>query len=253
MDASDAERRHVFGGLSRFLGWLRRQGVIETNPCAGLERDEKPKPGRPRDHVPAVSELGQIWEAVETEPTRDLVRFLLLMPLRRDEAAGLRWSEVDLSRGWIKIAADRMKNGEAHELPLSVEALEILTSRRAAGEPKGDALVFPSSAGTPYDGWTRLMARTRARIGQGEAARADRFAPHDVRRAFATHLAERFDENLLDLMLAHRPASRLGANAAYQRAKRLPERVPVMATWARMVTGKEKAGLLSNIVSLRRA
>jgi integrase len=49
---------------------------------------------------------------------RDLVRFLLLIPLRRDEAAGLRWSEVDLDRRLLLIDAERTKNRETHELPL---------------------------------------------------------------------------------------------------------------------------------------
>jgi integrase len=254
LDGSDAERRHVFGGLSRFLSWCRRQGLIEQNPCASLERDEKPKPGRPRDHAPSIGELERVWTAVESEAAhvRDLVWFLLLTPLRLNEAAGLRWSEVDAQRGWIKIAAHRMKNGEAHELPLSPEALAIVMSRRGAGEPEGDALLFPSSSGKPFDGWTRLMRRVRARIGQGEAEKRDRFSLHDIRRAFATHLAERFDENLLDLMLAHRPASRAGASAAYQKARRLGERVAVMTAWSRLVTGEDPSGP-SNVVAFRAA
>jgi integrase len=241
MNESAAERRHVFHGLLGFLGWLMRQGVIETNPCASLDRSERPRPGKARDHVPSLDELARVWAAVEDEPptARDLVRLLISTPLRLAEAAGLRWGEVDVERGWIKVAAERMKNARPHELPLTPQALEIVRVRRAVGaERKPNDLVFPSGVSKPFDGWARLIKRIRKRLGQNECARENRFSPHDVRRAFVTHLADRFDENLLDLMLAHRPLSRVGASAAYQKAKRLPERVPVMAAWGRMLAGE---------------
>jgi integrase len=181
-----------------------------------------------------------------------LVRINLLVPLRRDEAAGLVWGEVDLERGWIKIAATRMKNGETHELPLAKQALAILADRRPANA-KPDALVFPSGEGKPYDGWNRLLTRIRRALEQDDAGRDHRFSIHDIRRSFATHLAERFDENLIDLMLAHRPASRSGSGAAYQKAKRLNERPAVMAVWAGMATGDEAEASSPNIVQLIRA
>ena len=71
------------------------EGLIGANPCDALPRRQRPKPGRARDHVPSLAEIKAVWAAVEDEPMRDLVRFLLLIPLRRDEGAGLRWSEVD--------------------------------------------------------------------------------------------------------------------------------------------------------------
>ena len=96
---------------------------------------------------------------------RDLVRFLLLVPLRRDEAAGLLWSEVDLDEGRVLIGADRMKNGEAHELPLAPQALAILAARKPANAKPG-GLVFPSGEGKPFDGWNRLMTRIRKRMAR---------------------------------------------------------------------------------------
>ena len=131
-----------------------------------------------------------------------------------------------------------MKNGEAHELPLANPALAILAARKG-GAAKLDALVFPSGERKPYDGWNRLLTRIRKALAQEDAGRDRRFSIHDIRRSFASNLAERFDEHLIDLMLAHRPASRSGSGAAYQKAKRLNERPAVMAAWAAMVTGKD--------------
>jgi integrase len=252
-EGSAGERRHVFGGLSRFCDWLVEERMINANPCASVPRRARPKPGKARDHVPSLEELRAVWAAVQSEPAvvRDLIRFLLLTPLRRDEAAGLVWSEVDLSRGWIKIGADRMKNAEAHELPLAPEALEILIRRRDVSDPKPEALVFPSGESKPYDGWNRLLTRIRKAIGQGSMKREARFAPHDIRRGFSTHLAERFDENLLDLIIAHRPASRRGSGAAYQKAKRLNERPIVIRAWSALILGEKQAKQPDNALPFR--
>ena len=99
---SAGERRHIFGGLNRLLAWCRRQRLIEHNPCDDLDRDERPKPGRARDNVPSIEVLRAVWAAVENEPQRDLVRLLILLPLRRTEGGALRWSEVDLERRRIR-------------------------------------------------------------------------------------------------------------------------------------------------------
>jgi integrase len=244
MPGSDGERRHVFGGLNKVLTWCRREGLIDHNPCDVLDRSERPKPGKARDHVPSLAELKAVWAAAENEPMRDLVRLLLLVPLRRDEAAGLRWSEVDLARGRILIAADRMKNAKAHELPLTEQALAILAVRKEAANAEPHALIFPSGEGKPYDGWTRLMTRLRNRIGQAEAAKHQAFSLHDIRRAFVSHLAGRFDVDLLDQCLSH---TRKGVLGVYQRSSRWQERVAALIAWAALVCGEAPS---DNVVQL---
>jgi integrase len=164
---------------------------------------------------------------------RDLVRFLLLIPLRRDEAAGLRWSEVDLDRRLLLIDAERMKNRETHELPLAEQALTILAARRPASAKPRD-LVFPSGKGKPYDGWTRLTARVRKRIGHVEAAKHQVFSFHDIRRGFVSRLAGKFDVDLLDQCLSHTPN---GVFGIYQRSSRMPERIAALNEWAGLICG----------------
>ena len=230
-EGSAGERRHIFGGLSRFLAWARRQGLIAHNPCDALDRGERPKPGDERDHVPSLKVLRAVWAGVEDEPMRDLVRFLLLVPLRRDEAGGLIWSEVDLDEGRILIGADRMKNNNAHELPLAPRALALLAARKPTNA-KRDALVFPSGEGKPFDGFTRLMARIRKRVGQEDAPKNQAFTFHDIRRAFASHLAGRFDLDLLDQCLSH---SRKGVFGIYQRSSRMAERKAAISAWASLL------------------
>ena len=245
-EGSAGERKHVFDELSRFLSWCRRQGLVEHNPCDALDRDERPKPGKARDHVPSLKILRAVWAAVEDEPMRDLVHSLLLVPLRRDEAAGLLWSEVDLDEGRVLIGADRMKNDEAHELPLAPQALAILAARKPANAKPG-GLVFPSGEGKPFDGFTRLMTRIRKRIGQKDAPKDQAFTLHDIRRAFVSHLAGRFDVDLLDQCLSH---TRKGVLGVYQRSSRMAERKAAISAWASLLLEEAK---VDNVVQLHAA
>jgi integrase len=67
----------------------------------------------------------------------------LFLPLRRNEASGLRWSEVWPDR--IRISAFRAnEHKKAAELPLSPPARAILEARKATAT---NDLVFPSSNG----------------------------------------------------------------------------------------------------------
>ena len=164
------------------------------------------------------------------------MRFLLLVPLRRDEAVGLAWNDVDLQLRRIRIPAHRAKTREAHELPLSEPAMAMLEARKLAA--KGE-LVFPSPNGGPYTGSDHLLTRIRARIGHANTKRAERFSFHDIRRSFVSHLAERgYDVDLLDQCLGH---SRKGVFGIYQRASRMAERGRAMEAWAGLVTGAGEA------------
>ena len=57
---SDDQRRHIFGGLNRFLTWCCRQELIETNPCDRIGKQDRPGPGRSRSHVPSIATLKAI-------------------------------------------------------------------------------------------------------------------------------------------------------------------------------------------------
>jgi integrase len=246
MKGAEGERHLVFRGLSRFLAWCCKHGLVERNVCDEFDRDERPRGAASRDHVPAIDELRGVWNAVEEEPQRDLVRFLLLVPLRREEAARLAWSEVDLPAKRIRIPAKRAKTREVHELPLSAPAIALLEARKPIAPVE---LVFPASEGKPYNGFTRLFKRIRARIGKNEAAKAERFVLHDIRRAFVSHLAEDgYDLDLLDQCLGH---SRKGVFGVYQRASRMGERAKVLEAWGRLVTGEGEVKQTRKVIPIR--
>jgi integrase len=236
MLGSQAERRQVYGGLSRFLTWCRRQQLIERNPCDDLDRDERPKPGKARANVPSLEELRAIWDAVEgeTASVRDMVRLLLLTALRRDEVADLPWSEVDLVKHRLVIPGERMKNEELHEVPLAAQALALLKARMPAN-PSPRELVFPSSVGKPIANWGPILTRIRKAIDEAHLPKAQRFVFHDVRRSFTTLLSDDFDVDALDRAIAHK---RSGTAGGYNYSTRMATRAQVFAMWADLLLGE---------------
>jgi integrase len=101
------------------------------------------------------------------------ITLLLLTGLRRSEALGLRWSEVDLARGLVTLGDSRTG---ASIRPLSRGAVELL-----CGLPRAGAYVFPGCGGSG-----RLVAVERVwRRVRREAGLQD-CCLHTLRHSFAS-------------------------------------------------------------------
>ena len=160
VDSSAFERRHVYSALDRFLTWCAKRGLIPAQSLLSASiLTTGRRPGRSRDHTPPVATIGQAWGAVENAPAhvRALYSLLLAIPLRREEAQGLLWSEVDLDEKRVTIRAERMKNRQPHTLPLSEPALAILAERMACRT--GDDRVFAPPSGALTINWSFWMRR----------------------------------------------------------------------------------------------
>ena len=233
VNSSAFERLEVFDALDRFMDWCVKRELITVNPCDGIDRDDRPRPGRSRDHTPKIATLRRVWNTLDAAPDhiRASFRFLLLNPLRREEAWGLLWSEVNLDDKRITIRAERMKNRQPHSLPLSEPALAILFERLSCRT--SDDRVFAPPSGEKTINWTWWVSHIRAAIGEDKLERSRRFNLHDIRRSFVSALAEHgFDVDLLDQLLSH---SRKGVFATYQRSQRWREKEATMAAWGELV------------------
>jgi integrase len=228
--------RHRFGAVSRFLSWCAREGLIATNPCASIDREERPPAGGQRERVPTLRECATVWAAVEkaSEPVfRDFVRFAITTPARRGEIATMDWSHVDLeARVWDQ-PGRLTKNRDPHRLWLNDLALAILTRRwEEAGRPKA-GLVFPAPrSGEVIIGFAGIL---RALHG------AEGVAPlvlHDLRRSFASTLGQigEDDEATIDATLNHRQsATRAGVLGVYNRSVRFPAQKAALERWGALV------------------
>lgn len=163
-------------------------GIPYLNPCNILSSKKRKawfKVQRRRTLI-KNSDL-PAWEkavmALENETMRDFLLFLLFTGLRRNEAARLKWSQVDFQESCFTVTDT--KNSEPHTLPLS-DYLHNLLAERKEGPAGSSNYVFP---GTGKDGYLQEPKRAIEAITD---ATGIVFTCHDLRRTFAT-LAESLD------------------------------------------------------------
>ena len=123
-----------------------------TNPVFQIRKPKLPQ-GRDRRLLPG--ELDRILSASESPVLPDLARFAVETAMRQGEIAGMTWPMVDLKKRTVTLL--ETKNGEKRIVPLSTEALRILSSltRRIDGKVWGVTNHAVSVA------WRRALARAR--------------------------------------------------------------------------------------------
>jgi integrase len=175
------KRRQVCTAMFR---WALSQDIVEADPTAGLEAYDR---GTPRDRVLTDEEIETLWRwlgsgALSVEAA-DILKLELLIGARCGEISGLRAEEIDRQKWVWTLPASRSKNGRQRVTPIVGVAREILETRLTAVE-KGPLFRLESGAVTTsaHIGHYLLTRRTRLPIAT--------FTSHDLRRTFATMLAE---------------------------------------------------------------
>lgn len=215
----------TFALIRRVFNWAaapdRALVPQHHNPCRGMER---PAPERQRERVLGADELRRVWRALDGEDALNaaLFRLLLLTGQRGGEVRTMRWEDVDLDAALWTIPAERAKNGRAHRVPLSPQAVAILRSLpRLADSP----FVFPSARAATgcRESITKAVARLR------KASGVDCW-PHDLRRTVASSMtATGISRLTVSKLLNH---VERGVTAVYDRHSYLPEIAAALNAWA---------------------
>lgn len=220
--------------------------LISASPAQRI----KPEPEVERERVLTGSEIKNFWSGLDAAPidpqVRHLLRFLLVTGQRRGEAVGMQWGEVDFEANEWTIPASRAKSGKAHVVPLSDLALELLKDMASASQ--GD-FVFPGAReNSPLSAYSVSQ-------GMRKSLKALKLAdnpatPHDLRRSFASGLAELgFPRLTVSKLLNHREG---GITAVYDRYAYAEEMRTAMQAWGarlvEIVSGKPKP---DNVIDLR--
>jgi integrase len=161
--------------LSQTRAWFRverRQTVIKPHELPAWFK--------------AVQELKSDAVNGMADVVRDYLLFLLLTGLRRNEAATLKWGQVDMiSRTFTVLDT---KNKEPHTLPMSDYVLDLLAGRREkaeeefadSGEKMKSEYVFP---GPGTQGYLIEPKKQKQKVIQASGVS---FTLHDLRRTFLT-------------------------------------------------------------------
>ena len=142
------------------------------NPVRRLNRQWFPEVRRTR--MVKFDRLPEFYRAVcalQNPIHRDLIALILFTGLRKGEASGLSWDEVDFGAAMIRIPEARMKARKPHDLPMSDLVRDLLVARRAQG--KGELVFLAARDLKPS--FKSIAAQTGITV-----------SPHDLRRTFIT-------------------------------------------------------------------
>ena len=238
---SHAAARLLFADIRPIFAWAFNRAAVEANPVAGLTG---PRPLGARDRVLSDEEIVAFWQAVSEEswPFQNVFKLLLLTGQRREEVAGMRWRELDcVSATWV-IAKERCKNGRAHSLDLSPEALALLDPLGGRAWPRqpgsSNELVFSTTGKTPVSGFSRAKARIDARMSQILGSMFQPWRTHDLRRTAASGMAALgVLPHIIERVLNHVSGAQGGLIGVYQRYEYREERKRALLAWNAHVTG----------------
>lgn len=207
--------------------WAVHADLIDVNPFAGVRLETVTS----RERVLTDEELIAIWNATEGwNSYNSIVRMLLLTGQRREEVAGMKWSELDAERTVWTIPGNRTKNHRAHVVPLSKQARDVVPEQLDFGH---DDSVFMDFRGFAH-----------AKLGLDALSGVTGWRLHDLRRTVATGL-QRLGVRLevTEAVLNHVSGSRAGIVGIYQRHEWADEKRAALDAWgahvARLVEGRE--------------
>jgi integrase len=213
----------VVATISKFYNWLASKDEIAASPCAGVKAPTKEVP---RDRVLEDPEIRALWKASDAigGQAGAFVKMLLLTGQRRNEVAGIRWSEIagDL---W-ELPAARTKNKQTHTVPLSRQAMAILDSVPRIADT--DYVFGGSPRGNHIGGFSRIKAALDAQMKPAKG-----WTLHDLRRTCATGLQKLgIRVEVTEAALNHRGGTVRGVAAIYQRHDYAAEKRLALQAWA---------------------
>ena len=145
----------------------------------------------------------------------------ILTATRTKESLGAKWSEIDLDNRVWTIPKERMKAGVEHRIPLSGQAMKILSQ---VAEHEMSDYVFPNrNNGKPMS--NAGMSSVLKRLDRTD------ITVHGFRSTFRDYVAEKTNtpERTAEAALAHKLKD--ASEAAYQRGDLIEKREILMQTW----------------------
>ena len=212
--------------------------ITLPNPCkAATDALPDNRGGEKHHEALPYSKLSVFMEALRKANASLSVKlafeFTVLTACRTSEVLGAKWEEFDLEARVWSIPAERMKMKQAHVVPLSFRAIEILS---LAKEFNDSEFVFPGRPGQALSNMAMLMALRRME-GYKE------LTVHGFRATFKTWAEEKttYDFLVIEASLAHEVK---GIERHYLRTKFPDLRKALMDSWSAFATAAPAAKVM---------
>ena len=226
--------KRVLTMCGQIMRYAVAHGLAERNPAADIKPSDVLKPANKTNYTRlSEKELPELLRKIDGYEGQALTRFALqLMALtfvRTGELIGARWDEIDFAKKEWRIPAERMKMKSPHIVPLSDQAIDVLTKIKNLSAD--EVLLFPSER---RDG--KSMSNNTILYAVYRLGHHSRMTGHGFRGIASTILHEQgYNHDHIELQLAHAP--RNAVSAAYNHALYLEPRAKMMQDWADYLDG----------------
>lgn len=239
----------VRGRIESILDWATARGFREgENPARWRGHLENLLPTKMKihrvEHHAALpyAEIGAFMTELRKQKglAAQALRFAILTAARTGEVLGATWLEIDLSNHLWTIPAERMKAGKEHRVPLSAEAVAILSEIRSTVHDINGA-GFPDNRIFRLSNMALLMLLRR--MGRSN------LTTHGFRSTFRDWAAEQtnFPSEVAEMALAHSVSDKV--EAAYRRGDLFEKRRQLAEEWAKFCGAPPAA---DNVLPLHR-
>jgi integrase len=184
-------------------------------------------------HYGAITDakrVGELLRAIDGYDGQGLTKLALqLAPhvfVRPGELRHAEWEDIDLEAALWVLPAEKMKMRKAHHVPLSRQALAVLSEVRAVTGPSG--YVFPSMRTRCRPMSENTINAALRRLGYA----SDEMTAHGFRAMASTLLNEsgKWHPDAIERALAHGDKDKV--RAAYHRGQHWKERVEMAQWWS---------------------
>jgi integrase len=196
---------HYFNTLSKLFQMVNNEWDLPiANPIKGIKR-MPPAKGRTKRITTSIEQLlMDSCDSLSLSLLRSIIQFAIQTGMRRGELMGLSWADVDLPNR--KVYLHNTKNGEPRQVPLTQDAVAILTTLSKDESGK----VFPMSLVTLRIQFERVCEFAKKQYTENGTNPFEDLRFHDLRHEALSRLSDA-GLNLIELshISGHRTLSML--------------------------------------------
>mgnify|MGYP006282698197 CR=1 FL=1 len=201
-EVKPATRQTRYRHVRMLLNWAEEAGLLDENP---LDDVSKPRGGDTEPECLDPEQVGKILRAIrahrkmrdgEPGPQPDdhwltiMIRLCLCTGLRRGEALGLRWKDVDLGNETLVVRhreqeGSTTKSGDERRVPLRGDALTALHEEYERRNPDPSAHVIVDSDNDPVKP-DRVSKRFKFFVRKAKLSGREGISFHTLRHSCAT-------------------------------------------------------------------
>lgn len=222
--------RRLCQRINEVMNYATNIGLIKANPAVGIKAAfvrpiEKNLPSLRPEELPIF--LKALSCACISLSTRAVIEWQLHTMTRPSEAAGTKWSEIDIRDKLWTIPAERMKKNRPHTIPLTDQAIEILEIMKPISGNREHVFIGSKDPLKPMNSSTANAAIKRMGF-------KGKLVAHGLRSIASTTLNEKgFNADIIEAALAHLDTNEV--RRAYNRAQYLEKRREMMCWWSNKI------------------